>query len=262
VYDIDDGHLVGQPRSCDGFGALDSTGLGLQQLGVAERDGIVVVRPSGSDAVDVDAWLDGLGPELRSLEYGALTRYRSDRSVWRCNWKLLLDTFLESYHVFALHKITLASFYLGIASPFDPYGDHNRIVVPQSSILGQSDAPPEAHRLLPHAVLQYFLAPNVIISNLYGYVMTWRFVPDGAASTTVHHALYTYAAVETEDDRAHFDQRYDAARSVTGDEDFPQSEVIHRNLESGAVGATVAGRNEPGMIHFHDVIERAVCGVP
>jgi phenylpropionate dioxygenase-like ring-hydroxylating dioxygenase large terminal subunit len=258
VYDVDDGRLVGQPRSCDGFAEIGRECLGLHRLGVGEAHGLVVVRPDGDEPVDVDDWLAGLGPELAPLGYERLVPYRRAASRWQCNWKLLLDTFLESYHVFALHKASLGPFYLGIASPFDAYGPHNRIVVPQSSILELAEAPPELRELLPHAVLQYFLAPNVIVSNLYGYVMVWRFLPDGPDRTTVDHTLYTYVPVETDEHRAHFDQRFDAAASVTGVEDFPASENIHRNLASGLTDATIAGRNEPGMVHFHRMIEAAV----
>jgi hypothetical protein len=88
--------------------------------------------------------------------------------------------------------------------------------------------------------------------------MTWRFVPSSAGRTTVHHSLYTYGQITTDEERARFDERFDAARSVTGNEDFPESEVIHRNLASGALAETVAGRNEPGMIHFHGVVDAAV----
>jgi phenylpropionate dioxygenase-like ring-hydroxylating dioxygenase large terminal subunit len=257
VYDLDDGHLVGRPRSGDGFSDVDAGCLGLQRLGVGEAHGVVAVD-TGGDEPDVDQWLAGMGRELGSFDYDSLVPYRRAQATWKCNWKLLLDTFLESYHVFALHRISLGAFYLGIASPFDAYGPHNRIVVPQTSILDQAEVPAHDRRLLPHAVVQYFLAPNVIVSNLYGYMMTWRFVPNGAAQTIVHHALYTYTAAETDDERSHFDERFDAARSVTGNEDFPASEMIHRNLATGAVDATIAGRNEPGMIAFHRLIEKAV----
>src|SRR5690606_28194296 len=100
--------------------------------------------------------------------------------------------------------------------------------------------------------------PGVVVSNLYGYVMTWRFVPLGVARTEVHHTLYTYEPVADDERRAHYDERFDAARSVTGNEDFPESEAIHRNLASGTLDATVAGRNEPGMVHFHRMVEHAL----
>jgi hypothetical protein len=158
--------------------------------------------------------------------------------------------------VFALHRESLAT-YLGVASPFDAYGDHNRIVVPQSSVLDQCAGPPESWRLLPHAVVQFFLAPNLIISNINDYVLTWRFLPDAVDRTTVQLSMYSVGPVADDTQREHFDTRFAAAINVTSCEDFPESERIHRNLESGTVTHTRAGRNEPGIIHFHEMLSGA-----
>jgi phenylpropionate dioxygenase-like ring-hydroxylating dioxygenase large terminal subunit len=204
--------------------------------------------------MDVEEWLCGLGPELASYRMGSLLPYRRASQTWSCNWKLLLDTFFESYHVFALHRVSLSSLYLGIASPFDGFGPHNRLVVPQSSILELAGQPREKWELAPHAVVQYFLAPNVIVSNLYGYLVTWRFVPLAAGQTLVENTLYTEMPVTTDDERAHYDARFAAGRIITGDEDYPASELIHRNLVSGLVDHTVIGRNEAGVVHFHQML--------
>lgn len=252
VYDTGDGRLVGRPRSCDGFDFVDPAELSLLPLAVAERHGIVVVRPGGSATIDVDEWLAGLGDDLAGLGYATVRPYGAVQEEWRCNWKLLIDTFLESYHVPALHRASLGAAYIGAASPFDAFGPHSRIVVPQAAILDQRDRPREEWDLLAAAVLQYHLAPNVIFSNLLGYVMTWRFVPVAPDRTRVEHAIYTYRDVVTDEDRAHFDARFKAARDVTGLEDFPESELVHHSLASGAIDATVIGRNEPGVVHFHD----------
>jgi len=221
---------------------------------------MVVVRPGGTAAIDVDEWLCGLGDELDALAFASIVPYKSASTVWQCNWKLLIDTFLESYHVPALHKASLGAAYIGAASPFDAFGPHNRIVVPQAAILDQAPKPRDEWDLLASAVLQYFLAPNLVISNLYGYVMTWRFVPEAPDRTVVEHTLYTYRPAESDEDRAHFDQRFEAARSVTSNEDFPESELVHRSLASGMIDATVIGRNEPGIVHFHEMIREATAG--
>lgn len=274
VYDLDDGSLRGRPRSCGGFDEVDPSDLGLSPVAVGEQHGLVIVRPQSGgqhdaqstsggqhDAqstsghpVDVDEWLCGLGAEFADLGYGGVRFYTEGVSTWACNWKLLLDTFLESYHVPTLHRASIAAAYIGAASPFDAFGVHNRIVVPQSAVLAQASAPRAEWQLLPHVVLQYFLAPNVIVSNIPGYVMTWRFIPDAVDRTTVQHRLYTYETVETEERRQHFDARFEAARAVTGIEDFPESERVHANLATGLVDHTLIGRNEPGIVHFHETL--------
>ena len=58
----------------------------------------------------------------------------------------------------------------------------------------------------------------------------------------------------------HFDARFAAARNVTGLEDFPESELVHHSLASGTIDATVIGRNEPGVVHFHEMIRDATVG--
>ncbi len=258
VYDATDGRLLAQPRSCKGFEGVDSSMLGLRSLAAAEAHGLIIVRPGGDELIDADAWLAGLAPDLAARDYATLSPYAHATSTWQCNWKLLIDTFLESYHVPTLHRISLGAAYLGIASPFDAYGPHNRIVVPQTAILDQGDRPRDQWELLPHSVLQYFLAPNVIVSNITGYVMVWRFLAEAVDRTTVEHAMYTVDPVTTDADRERFDQRFAAAGNVTSVEDFPESEVIHRNLASGMTEATIAGRNEPGIIHFHRMIATAL----
>lgn len=257
VYDTADGRLLGQPRSCDGFTDVSPYELALLPVAVAEAYGIVVVRPGGPATIDIDAWLGGLQADLVGLGYRGVRPFKAAQTTWNCNWKLLIDTFLESYHVPSLHRESLGAAYIGAASPFDAFGVHNRIVVPQAAILDQEPSPRETWDLLQASVLQYFLAPNVIISNLLGYVMTWRFVPDAVDRTTVEHRLYTYEEVESDERRTHFEARFEAARNVTSNEDFPESERIHANLASGMLDASVIGRNEPGVVHFHEMIREA-----
>ena len=116
--------------------------------------------------LDVEEWLAGLGEELADYGYGAFVPFRTETTTWRANWKLLLDTFFESYHVFSLHRESLGTLYPGLASPVSALGPHNRIVVPQGSLLDLADQPESAWVLGPHAVVQYFVAPDLIFSNL------------------------------------------------------------------------------------------------
>ena len=107
AYDLN-GDLLGQPLARDAFEALERTELGLVQVSAAERFGLLLVR-LGSDApIDVAAELAGLGPELADYGLDRWRFYDERGGVFDANWKLIHDTFLESYHVFSLHKDTLA----------------------------------------------------------------------------------------------------------------------------------------------------------
>src|SRR5271165_1534661 len=144
TYSATDGRLIGQPKSCDGFASVDPTTLGLRPLAAVERHGLVVVDPrrqAWGHPIDVEGWLWGLADELAEFGYERCVPFRSQTDTWHCNWKLLLDTFFESYHVFALHRESLGSRYPTIASPARAFGPHNRIIVPQSSILDLAGEP-------------------------------------------------------------------------------------------------------------------------
>ena len=92
------------------------------------------------------------------------------------------------------------------------------------------------------------------------YVMTWRFVPEAVDRTTIEHRLFTYGAVTDDGTGEHFAARFEAARAVTSNEDFPESERVHASLAAGALDATVIGRNEPGVVHFHSMLRDRIFG--
>jgi phenylpropionate dioxygenase-like ring-hydroxylating dioxygenase large terminal subunit len=71
VYDIDDGHLVAQPRSCAGFEDLDLTELGLRPLPVDERHGVIVVDSRPDVTIDVGEWLGEFESLVAERDYPA-----------------------------------------------------------------------------------------------------------------------------------------------------------------------------------------------
>jgi phenylpropionate dioxygenase-like ring-hydroxylating dioxygenase large terminal subunit len=261
-YDAHDGRLLARPHSCDGFDSVESSGLGLHRLATTERHGLIIIDPRRRDAleeIDVDGWLAGLDDDFASIHHESYVPFRSRVDLWQCNWKLLLDTFFESYHVFTLHRESLAPDYLGIASLAAGFGPHNRLVVPMRSILSLARKARETWQLMPHAVVQYFLAPNVILSHYHEVLAMTRFTPISASATEVMQALFTFGPVTSEDERTGHDRRFEFAHAITSREDYPEAERVHRSLASGRVEQTLVGRNEAGVSLFHAAIERQLC---
>ncbi len=257
-YDTRSGALRAQPGSCEGFAAEDGSKLGLRRLASREQHGLVVVDPRrDAREVDVDGWLAGLAPEIAAHAYGDFLPFRARVDRWPCNWKLLLDTYFESYHVFSLHRTSLAADYLGIASTAHAFGPHNRLVVPMRSILELDAEAAEAWSLAPHAVVQYFVAPDVILSHYHGVLAMTRFAPISADETEVTQALLTSGPVGSDAERRALDRRFEFAASILGDEDFPEAVRVHRGLASGRVEHTLVGRNERGVTIFHTALAEA-----
>ena len=254
AYTVDDGCLVAQPRSGDGFDTEDRAGLGLRPVPVAEAHGVIAVRPVGDEPIDLDAELCGLGPQL--AQFGVADHHVHSRveSEWRCNWKLLLDTFMESYHVFALHQATLRD-QPGHRMFFESFGPHLRIPVPGPTLYEQDDVAPADRRLVGHATVQHYLSPNTMLNHVFDYLLMWRFVPLAADRTRAILTRYWPAPIDDEL-RARLDRRFTWQARLTTEEDYPASERIHHALASGQVEHTVLGRNEGAVIAFHETIER------
>ena len=254
-YDVRSGALLAQPGACEGFASEDGARLGLRRLALREQSGLVLVDPRrDANGLDADAWLAGLGPELASNHYEAFLPFRARTDRWPCNWKLLLDTYFESYHVASLHRDSLASDYLGLASPADGFGAHNRLIVPRRSILDLARVREEDRSLSAHAVVQYFIAPDVILSHYHGVLAMTRFAPCSASETEVTQMLLTPGPVTSEAEREALERRFSFAHAILSEEDFPESVRVHRNLASKRVESTLVGRNERGVAIFHGAL--------
>lgn len=257
-YDTRDGRLLSQPHACEGFATLDAADLGLRPLAVDERSGLIAVdRRRESAGVDVAKWLGGLASEIGSNGYDGFVPFAERVDPFAGNWKLLLETFFESYHVFSLHRESLAPQYLGIAASAHGFGPHNRFVVPMKSILDQAGVAEGERDLFANAVVQYFLAPDRILSHYHGVLAVTRFVPLSPGETLVTQALFTRGAVESASARSRLDEQFAFANGITADEDYPEAARVHRSLASGRVDHTLFGRNEAGCILFHDALARA-----
>jgi phenylpropionate dioxygenase-like ring-hydroxylating dioxygenase large terminal subunit len=260
-----DGRLLGQPRSQDGFASVPKESLGLVEVPVAEAHGLVFVRASGDEPIDVDTVL---GPEVaHDLDRFELTKYHvwdRMRREWNCNWKLLLDTFTESYHVFALHGASVGPDYPGHVMIFDAFGPHLRIPVPRSSILDFEHVPQDEWDLLAHATVQYHVSPNAMVNHTIDHFILWRFEPVAPDRTVAEMTMYTSEPRSAHDPgdewTASMVAWFDLHDAVTRDEDYPESERIQHVLGSGRVGRTLLGRNEGAVQHFHRTLRAAVDG--
>ena len=255
VYDLD-GSLAARPYAEDAF--ADTPRCGLKPVLVAEKYGLVLAQLEG-DALNVDAALHGAELEIApyGLETYALIEGRE--TVLPFNWKLVLDTFCESYHIRALHKNSIAASYLSEVSICDAFGPHPRMIGLLKSVLDEIEKPNEADwRFLPHATAQLIFMPSGLITYQRDHVELWRLTPVAVDSTLVRTSLYAPEAPATDKAREYWRRNLDRLLNVTTTEDFPLMAKIHAGLAAGAVEELVYGRNEPALIHLHSAINAAL----
>ncbi|HVP30513.1 MAG TPA: aromatic ring-hydroxylating dioxygenase subunit alpha [Myxococcota bacterium] len=253
-----DGALRGRPRAEPGFSDVPKAELSLHGVAVAEAHGLVFARATGKQPFTVDAALHGAQEELGPY---ALERYHPIETRVQelpFNWKLVIDTFCEPYHIPWLHKDTIAPHYLFDRWIFDPYGPHSRFIGLRSSVVEELAKPEAERRLLPHGTTQYLLVPNAVLVHQMDHLELWRVTPLAVDRTRVATSLFAPEAPASPKALDYWLKNLDVLLQVTGKEDFPMMARIHANLASGAVPEVVYGRMEPALVHFHAAIDAAL----
>jgi phenylpropionate dioxygenase-like ring-hydroxylating dioxygenase large terminal subunit len=205
TYDIATGNLRGVPGEKEGFPCLEKKDHSLAQLSCVERGGIIWV--GGDDFQDKSGWsLDEIDAELHDLLPSAgdnnedlMIGYRE----WtlEANWQLLVETFLEAYHVSALHKDTLGLVAHSNVMVTDILDDRSfRMTVPLKNFETEYDgddtaAPPattdpststapspSSEPFFSQTTTTYFLFPHTAVSIFKRFVVVLSIVPTSTSS--------------------------------------------------------------------------------
>ena len=187
-----DGGLRSFPGAEAGFDDIDKATHGLHELAVAEGHGLVFVRLDGAAAgFTVDAALHGAADELADFGLGDYVHVETRTTEWRMNWKLVMDTFTEPYHIPWLHKDSIAPYYLFDRWIHDTFGPYPRFIGARKSVLDEVAKPNEDDwDLMPHGTIQYLLLPNAVLVHQIDHIELWRLAPLAADRTAVSTSVY------------------------------------------------------------------------
>jgi hypothetical protein len=229
---------------------------------VEEKYGLVLAQLEGK-ALDVDEALHGAEIEIAPFALEKYSLVEARETTLPFNWKLVLDTFCESYHIRSLHKNSIAASYLSEVSICDTFGPHPRMIGLLKSVLREIENPNEGEwNFLPHTTTQLIFMPSGLITYQRDHIELWRLAPMSVDRTLVRTSLYAPQAPTTEKAWAYWRKNLDLLLEVTGREDFPLMAQIHQSLAAGAIDELVYGRNEPALIHLHSSINAALDGSP
>ncbi len=247
-----DGKLVARPEESS-FAAAARERHGLTPLTAIERDGLIWVSPAPGQVLNLEDHLQGLGDEIAGYDLAGFHHYESRLLKRRMNWKLLIDTFLESYHFCVLHKDSICPIFYENLTTFDTWGPHFRLVAARRTIEDIRQQPVSSWNLLPYMVAIYVFFPNTVLIWQLDHAELWQIYPDDGApeDSKVLLSLYTPEPAVTDSDRRHWDANMDLVVHVVEKEDFPVGEGIQRGFHSGAQDHIVFGENEPALAHFH-----------
>lgn len=257
-----EGRLHAIPLAEAAFAELADAERHLLSRPCTESHGLVLARAEGDAPIDAEALLGGLTPDLEVLRLDAHEHFDTHVAEWACNWKLLLETFLESYHVFSLHRESVHPWYLSHPMLYDGFGPNLRFPVPKRSLLKLAEMPERQWSLADHATLQWLIAPNALLTSTRVSSLLWRFEPLQADRTRVTTSLYAKRSEgegEGEELRpGPLAKEFALHLRVTSEEDFSQQMSVQASLASGALPNIVVGRHEGALIHFHRALAELI----
>lgn len=258
TYDLE-GRLRGLPLT-DGFAGLDRDLYGLVPLPLAERHGLIFVQPRQGGSIELDGFLDRfLGGISDELADEPPTPHLLALRTWEigCNWKILLDNFLELYHLATLHASNIGPMFEPNRILFDDFGPNRRRVDARTSIRRLPGRPRESWRLLDHALRTYFLFPNTQTFWTQDYASWLSVWPVAIDRTICTQTIVADWAADAPKRQAHLQTNLDLF-DLTLREDFDMSEQVQRGLSSGANEHVLFGRHEHGAAAVYAAIDEAL----
>jgi Rieske 2Fe-2S family protein len=248
-----DGALAAMPRP-DSFPGLDKADHHLRELPNAEAGGLIWFAREDSDFADARA----LAPELDAFGLAGHHLFRRRVHDVAANWKLIMDAFLESYHVQRLHAQTIARFFTDGITVGDTIGVHQRSAVGRTDYLSGVDHHDWA-ALRAVITFAYQLLPATIVIMSPDYVNLMVLMPQSEGRTLVEDFMLIPEAPSTPEEIDHWERSWTLLdEGVFAGEDYRAAALGQAGLASGSIDVVTLGTLETGIRRFHDEIERAL----
>ncbi|HUR90706.1 MAG TPA: SRPBCC family protein [Ramlibacter sp.] len=232
----------------------------LVKLPCEERHGLVWVVPDPNAQVDLDAFLGGLGNELPFYELDQLQLFRTIEADYPANWKLIIDAFLEPYHIRVLHKDTIYPFFTDGITAAQRFGPHiSSLVARRESQAwverGASPVPQSQWELRELATPSQVIFPNTVTIFHPDYLSLITLYAVGPETLRWTHRMLIPKSKATPDWAPHWEKTFRLIeQGVFQKEDIHCAVEIQKGLKTGANTYLTAGRVEQALSWYHDSV--------
>jgi glycine betaine catabolism A len=253
-----DGGLLALPRP-ETFPGLAKADYGLVELPSVEAGGLIWFAPQ--DGADFNAAQE-LGSDLDAFGLRQAHLFRRKNHTVKGNWKLIMDAFLESYHVTRLHAATSGPFFKDGITAGDQIGPHQRSAVGRLEEMEGIDLTDMA-QLRRVVTFAYQLLPATVIVPSPDYVNVMVLMPQAHDLTLVEDFMLIPEPPATEKALAHWEKSWNLLDGgVFASEDFRAAELGQQGLASGAIEHLTLGTLEGGIARFDQIVSGALRATP
>jgi phenylpropionate dioxygenase-like ring-hydroxylating dioxygenase large terminal subunit len=176
------------------------------------------------------------------------------------NWKVLVEQFLEGYHIRSTHRDTFYPLQYDDLNVVEMFGPNSRIAFPYRNIESLRHRPESTWTTQQRMTFVYQLFPNVMVATFPDQVIVIVVDPIDVDRSRV--TTYTLATPEAADAALIAVGRQSDARPAPSLltrgalEDNEMSAGVQRGLHAGANAFVEFGRHESAIGHFHGTLSR------
>ena len=247
TYDLA-GDLVHIPHR-DAFDGRCDARQGLLEVPLAVRHGLVFAALA---PFDLAGFLAPIDDELARLGAERWPLYRHVAREVRGNWKLIIDAFLDAYHLRQLHRTTIYPFFADACAECEQAGPHIRSVVARRALAEATDADLDGAGFRELVTPSYFLFPAAIFILHPDYLSILTCQPLAPGLTRFGHWMLIPELPQGEAAAAHWKKSFELVDGgVFVREDLRIVEAMQRGLASSADRTVVFSRHEHASLWFH-----------
>jgi len=195
-----------------------------------------------------------LAADLDALELSTAHVYGRKSFDVAANWKLVLEPFLEGYHVQRLHASTVGPLYADVPNVVDKLGPTLRQISGKVNFTPEDLATP-GENIHKTVTTVYNMFPNCVVITSPWYISVMVLNPRGPDRTVVDYHNLTRVAPDNPKAEELYKRSYEMVLDVFGNEDYHAAKISHAGLASGALDTVVYSGLEATIPMYYEILE-------